>query len=140
MDLILQFLFTLLPAASFLSKTCIKKIFLSAARKAHFYQFCRQQNRSRRICIANSVVSAANEEHRRKRGEFLQNSTFRIFQHNQRSALKNSTSGLNARSFIIPFVTFTPAASSIRSPPESSRYRKFTSFDIPSKLNVKTPS
>ncbi|MGP1512537.1 MAG: hypothetical protein ACTTIT_08520 [Treponema sp.] len=71
MDLILQFLFTLLPAASFLSKTCIKKIFLSAARKAYFYQFCRQQNRSRRVFIANSVVSAANEEYRLKRGEIL---------------------------------------------------------------------
>ena len=130
--MILRFLFALLPAANFLSKTCIKK---------YFYQFCRQQNRSRRVCIAKSVVSAANEEHRRKRGEILTKLDIQaVSAHNQRSALKNSTSGLNARSFIIPFVTFTPAASSIRSPPESSRYRKFTSFDIPSKLNVKTPS
>ncbi len=138
--MILRFLFALLPAASFLSKTCIKKYFYLPPAKHIFINSADSKTAADEVCIANSIVSAANEEHRRKRGEFLQNSTFRIFQHNQRSALKNSTSGLNARSFIIPFVTFTPAASSIRSPPESSRYRKFTSFDIPSKLNVKTPS
>ena len=139
--MILQFLFTLLPAARSLSKTCIKKYFYLPPAKHIFINSADSKTAADEVCIANSVVSAANEEHHRKRGEILTKLDIQaVSAHNQRSALKNSTSGLNARSFIIPFVTFTPAASSIRSPPESSRYRKFTSFDIPSKLNVKTPS